>query len=356
MQRFAVNRSWLSWGLWTAGVLLRWETNLWQWQWRWTLPLSAILELAGFILFFLTVRGHRAARTPGTAAAAESRAWMALVIAGSIGFLLSLLANLVVTTQTALHGADPAISHVENQRLLAMFTWAFPVVTIWGFSARWLPVFLGLRKPIAHLLVIALVMNIAAVASALVGTWILATPLFLIAATLSTYALAVLRRGVATPKTVGVHPTFPAFVRIAYGWLLVSGMLSIAAALWDSAGGLWGASRHALTVGFISTMVFAIGQRVLPAFCGMRVLFSPALMFASLVLLNLGCTLRVISESGAYEGYLPSLWPLLPISAVTEMAAVTLFAVNLLLTFWQPSPGRQIQVNSRSLAQGSCAK
>jgi hypothetical protein len=165
-----------------------------------------------------------------------------------------------------------------------------------------------------------------------------------------------LRRGVATPKTVGVHPTFPAFVRIAYGWLLVSGMLSIAAALWDSAGGLWGASRHALTVGFISTMVFAIGQRVLPAFCGMRVLFSPALMFASLVLLNLGCTLRVISESGAYEGYLPSLWPLLPISAVTEMAAVTLFAVNLLLTFWQPSPGRQIQVNSRSLAQGSCAK
>ena len=350
MHRFAVDRSWLSWALWTAGVLLRWETNLWQWQWRWMLPLSATLELAGFILFFLTVRGHRSARTPGPAAASESRAWMALVIAGSIGFLLSLLANLVVTTQAALHGADPAISHVENQRLLAMFTWAFPVVTIWGFSARWLPVFLGLRQPIARLLVIALVVNIAAVAAALAGTWILATSMFLIAATLSTFALAIFRRGVATPKTVGVHPTFPAFVRIAYGWLLVSGMLSIAAALWDGAGGLWGASRHALTVGFISTMVFAIGQRVLPAFCGMRVLFSPALMFASLVLLNAGCTLRVISESGAYEGYVPSLWPLLPISAVTEMAAVTVFAANLLLTFWQPSPGRQIQVNSRSLA------
>jgi hypothetical protein len=133
-----------------------------------------------------------------------------------------------------------------------------------------------------------------------------------------------------------VHPTFPAFVRLAYAWLLISGILSIAAALWDNAGGLWGASRHALTVGFISTMVFGIGQRVLPAFCGMRVLYSAPLMFAGLGLLNTGCALRVIAEIGAYEGYVPSLWPMLPVSAIGEMAAVTVFAANLLLTFRQP--------------------
>jgi hypothetical protein len=80
-------------------------------------------------------------------------------------------------------------------------------------------------------------------------------------------------------------------------------------------------------------MVFAIGQRILPAFCGMRVLFSPALMFAGLAMLTAGCGLRVGSEIGAYEGYLPSLWPLLPVSAVIEMTAVTVFAANLLLTF-----------------------
>jgi hypothetical protein len=39
-----------------------------------------------------------------------------------------------------------------------------------------------------------------------------------------------------------------------------------------------GASRHALTVGFLGTMVFTIGCRVLPAFCGMKILFSPRLM------------------------------------------------------------------------------
>jgi uncharacterized protein involved in response to NO len=59
-------------------------------------------------------------------------------------------------------------------------------------------------------------------------------------------------------------------------------------------------------------------------------------MFTGLALLNAGCILRVISEIGAYEKYVPSLWPLLPISAVAEMVAVTVFAANLLLTFRQP--------------------
>jgi hypothetical protein len=126
------------------------------------------------------------------------------------------------------------------------------------------------------------------------------------------------------------------FVRFAYGWLLIAAGISVAAALWDKAGGLWGASRHSLTVGFMSTMVFSIGQRILPAFCGMRVLYSPRLMFWSLALLNTGCFLRVASEIGAYESYFPSVWPILPVSAIIEMIAVTLFAANLLLTFRQP--------------------
>lgn len=335
-RRFAVNRSWASWGLWTSGVLLRWATNLWGWQWRWMLPFSALLELVGFLIFFVTVRRHRATKAPIAVGVTESRTWMCVVIAGTLGFLLSLAANLAVVVEAAVRGSGPAIPHVANQRLLALFTWAFPVVTIWGFSARWLPVFLGLQNPGSRLLVAALSVNLAAVAAALAGLWIPATVLFLTGAALSATALRVFRRSVRPAKITGVHPTFPAFVRAAYFWLLASAVLSVIAAGWDEAGGLWGASRHALTVGFISTMVFAIGQRVLPAFCGMRVLFSPRLMFASLALLNAGCGLRVISETGAYEGFSPSLWPLLPVSAVIEMAAVTVFAANLVLTFLQP--------------------
>jgi hypothetical protein len=196
---------------------------------------------------------------------------MGLVIAGTVGFLLSLLANALVAVQAAIDGAGPAITHVQNQRLLALFTWAFPVVTIWGFSARWLPVFLGLRNPVPSLLIGGLAINVLAVGLALAGLWLPATALFTAGAAFASAALGIFQPGIRPAKTTGVHSTFPAFVRIAYAWLLISAVLGIAAAVWDQAGGLWGASRHALTVGFISAMVFAIGQRVLPAFCGMRV-------------------------------------------------------------------------------------
>lgn len=340
-QRFAVTRSRISWALWTTGVFLRWATNLWLWHWRWMLPISALLELSAFTVFLVTVSGHRAQGAETRADGGKSRAWMTLVIAGAMGFLISLSANLGVTIQAAVDGSSVAIPHALNQRLLALFTWTFPVLTIWGFSARWLPVFVGLPHTQSRLLLVAFGFNMCAVIGALAGAWIPATRLFGVAAVLSVAALGMFGRSVRPAKTTGVHSTFPAFVRIAYCWLLLSAMLSVLAAVYDRAGGLWGASRHALTVGFISTMVLVIGQRVLPAFCGMRVLFSPLLMFAGLALLNLGCVLRVVSEAGAYEGYLPVLWSLLPISAVCEMTAVSVFAANLMLTFCQ-APAHQM--------------
>ena len=120
--------------------------------------------------------------------------------------------------------------------------------------------------------------------------------------------------------------------------MLIAAATSIWALVSDQAGGIWGASRHALTVGFISTMVFSIGQRVLPAFCGMRILFSPNLMFASLLILNAGCLIRVGSEIAAYESNMASAWNLLPVSAILEMGAVTLFALNLLVTLLSRPP------------------
>ncbi len=333
---FVLGRGWTAWALWTTGVALRWATNLWQWHWRSLLPASAILELCGFLLFFVTVSRHRPEQT-GTAGSGGRPVWILLVIAGSVGFMVSLGANLFATVQSAVTGIGPAIPHIENQFLLALFTWAFPVITIWGFSARWLPVFLGLADPDGRMLLTALaVVDVAAIGTALLGWWIPATIAFVTAAGLASAALHILRPSIRPPKTTGVHHTFPLFVRFAYVWLLVAAAISVAAALWDRAGGLWGASRHSLTVGFMSTMVFSIGQRVLPAFCGMRVLYSPRLMFWSLALLNAGCFLRVGSEIGAYESYFPALWPILPLSAVIEMIAVTLFASNLLLTFHQP--------------------
>src|SRR6185437_12315073 len=83
-------------------------------------------------------------------------------------------------------------------------------------------------------------------------------------------------------------------------------------------------------------MVFAIGQRVLPAFGGARILYSPRLMLASLVALTLGCALRVSAEIPAYEANSKLAWHVLPCSAIIELLAVTLFAANLIATFLRP--------------------
>jgi uncharacterized protein involved in response to NO len=125
-------------------------------------------------------------------------------------------------------------------------------------------------------------------------------------------------------------------VRGAYVWLLVAAALAVGASLLDRNGGITGASRHALTVGFIGTMVFAIAQRLLPAFCGLRVLFSPRLMFYALTLLNVGCLMRVGCEIPAYEKSISFAWQILPLSAIIELTAVILFAINLLMTFVRP--------------------
>jgi hypothetical protein len=177
------------------------------------------------------------------------------------------------------------------------------VPTVWGFNARWLPVFLGLRALRPRFLYAAV--SSAWVASALMlrGLAIPSTALLPVAAIAAIIALRVFETSMQPAKLNGVHRSFPVFIRAAYIWLLIASALSVAAALADQEGGIWGASRHALTVGFLATMVFSIGPKILPAFCGGRVLFSPGLMFASLLLLNVGCTLRVSSEILAYEGY-----------------------------------------------------
>ncbi|HXI40670.1 MAG TPA: NnrS family protein [Bryobacteraceae bacterium] len=338
MQAFAIPRGWYCYGLWTAGITLRWVAGILGWQWRVLLPLSALLELAAFLMFFRTVSRHRAA-APASADASVPRKrepWMWLVMASTLGFLVTLVVNFAATTQVSISNTGPALAHVSDQRLVTLATWGFLVPAVWGFNARWLPVFLGLEQPRPRFLFLALALTWTAILTEFAGslTWFAALLPF--AALAVVFALHIAEPSSRPAKTTGVHPSFPLFVRLAYVWLLVAAALSVRASWSDVNGGIWGASRHALTVGFLSTMVFAIGQRILPAFCGARVLYSPRLMLASLAALNIGCVLRVAAEIPAYEANVQIGWHLLPWSAVIELLAVSLFAANMALTLLQP--------------------
>lgn len=335
---FAVSRGWLCYLLWTSGVAMRWCTGVtdfgWPQLWRYTLPLSAFMEAAAFVTFFLTVSRHRASATRSENPKREP--WMLVVMASTVGFLATVMVNFAVTVSMAIHGVGPAVPFLLDQRMLILPTWGFLVPTVWGFNARWLPIFLGLRPLRAVWLYAGLFAAWAAVGTMLSGFSMLAVLLLPIAAIASIRALGVFERAVQPAKLNGVHRSFPYFVRGAYVWLFAASCLSIFAAVADRQGGIWGASRHALTVGFLATMVFSIGPKILPAFCGARVLFSPRLMLAALALLNIGCLLRVASEILAYERYARWAWSVLPVSAIVELVAVTCFAANMALTLMRP--------------------
>lgn len=263
---------------------------------------------------------------------------MKVVIASTVSFLLVLLMNQAVAIVLSASAERPEIPHWLDQRYLFLAAWGFPVLAVWGFNARWLPVFLGLREPSSRVLLAALTASVCGIGAALLGRFGVATALLLAASAGAATALRVFERSRKPAKTQGVASSFPHFVRGAYVWLLTAAVLAIWADVADTYGGIWGASRHSLTVGFLATMVFAIGQRVLPAFSGMRLLYSTRLMYASLAVLNLGCLLRVSAEIPAYEANFALAWRILPLSAILELTAVILFTTNLAITLVLPPP------------------
>jgi hypothetical protein len=269
----------------------------------------------------------------GSHAKAPMELWMISVLVGTAGLAAAVLFNFVECLNLAIRGMQLSFPHALDQKYLVLLGWGFLVPVVWGFSARWLPTFLGLAKPNVHFFRAALLLDLAGVLCGAAGWPRLATILLALSAAAIGCALHLTERPHARPKVQGIHPSFPFFIRIAYLWLVIAGSMSIWAAFADLHGGIWGASRHALTVGFAATMVFTIGPRILPHFGGVYSIFSKRLMFLSLLLLQSGCTLRVSSEPLAYEGLFPFAWKVLPVSGMLELSGVLLFATNLVLTF-----------------------
>jgi uncharacterized protein involved in response to NO len=332
LKPFALWEGWVCWALWVVGVTARWFSDIYPWHWRILLPLSAALEVIAFLIFFQAMASHR----PSGTAPKPWESWIFVVIAATLGLLASLALNLGASIQLALHASSPAFPHEFDQRYLIVSTWGFLVPMVWGFSSRWLTVFMGLKPLRGSWLLAAAALNTVGVVAGFLERFTAAGILLLGGAVMAVIAIRFFEPAVHAAKTINVHATFPIFIRIAYGWLLIAAVLGIWAARAGAAPGIWGASRHALTVGFIAAMVFSVGQRILPSFCGMHVLWSTKLMLVMLVLLMTGCTLRVTSEILAYQNYAAWAWNVLPVSALIELAAVTLFALNMIITFLRP--------------------
>jgi hypothetical protein len=320
--------------LWTSGVAMRWVANIYAWHWRSLFPISAGFELIVVLLFLAAASRHKLPEsTQGKPPKLRMEPWMVSVLLGTAGLTAAVVFNFVECLNLATHGTLLSFPHALDQKYLVLLGWGFLVPVVWGFSARWLPAFLAIAKPDAQLIRVALCLDLMGVLCGVAGLSKPATILLASSAVAIGLALHLTQRPHGRPKVQGIHPSFPSFIRVAYIWLVIAGSMSIWAAFADQHGGIWGASRHALTVGFAATMVFSIGPRILPHFGGIHSIFSKRLMFLSLLLLQLGCALRVSSEPLAYEGLLPFAWRVLPVSGMLELSGVLLFAANLTLTF-----------------------
>ena len=218
LKPFAIWSAWLTGAMWMTGVLLRWLANVYVWQWRVLLPVSAGFELAAFLIFFRAVSQHK----PQNSGKKRLDTWIFVVIAGTLGLLATLLLNFGAAVRLALRGSSPAFPQAFDQRFLVLAAWGFMVSFVWGFSAKWLPTFLGTQPPINRLLGSAVVVHVIAIGLGLASFFRATTVLILLSSSLAIVALRIFAKPEKTAKIKGIHASFPFFVRSAYVWLLLA--------------------------------------------------------------------------------------------------------------------------------------
>lgn len=293
--------------------------------------LSMALQWAGITLFTgYLLRTVGVPREPSSAFLFAGTAWFWIGATFRVGLAVQAVRSGATTPDAALNGA-----------YLHLMTWGFLVSYVLGYSFRLLPAFVGLPAPKARacwtalgLLIPSALLGVggAVLESAVLG----AASALLAAAGVATalYALRLWSPALSTADPEGRW--LLRFARTAYFWLTAATLILLGLRLAQWAGpvsplhqhAFGGASRHALTVGFISLMIVGVAWRILPIFSGPE-RAHPALIPTVFGFLVAGNTLRVVGQMGA--GLWGGGWyPLMGISGWLETFALVLFALDML--------------------------
>jgi hypothetical protein len=326
---------WAMWAIWSAAVALRWIAGVQSTVHPNSFRASAGCELlVAALLLWQCSAPPRSQRQP--------RLWVAPVFTGFAGLLAALAWQLWLTLRPF---TAPALPAAEDRTLISLAIWMFAYPMVLGYSIKFFPGLLGTAAADAGALRVALLLLAPAAAGFVLGWNVFAAAATTWSVALAWCCLRLFEATAGKPKLTGVYARYPQFSRMAYLWVGVASLLGFGVAR----PGMLGASRHAFTVGFLATLIFSIGPRILPSFLNSRELWSPRLMRWSLLLITAGCTLRVICEPLAYGGIFEPAWKILPVSALAELTAVVLFGMNLAMSLATPVPswfGRK-QVNDR---------
>jgi hypothetical protein len=291
----------------------------------------------------------------------------------SDGYLLCALGWFVAQAVYEAVYLNATLAAASREQLLTLVaTWqgplreiqihGFALLMILGVSQRLLPSFYGFPAIGRRVSLLALVAVNAAIVGEVAGLLLMRTAghawaglwyssVLLLAGVVGTLAwkLGVFGRARSADRSLK-------FVRAAYAWLLVSlTMLVLLPAYqfallpWLAPSGeaarigfshaYYGAIRHAITVGFISLMIVGVAARVVP-FLNRFDIHELTALWAPFVLLNLGCALRVVTQT--LTDFTPAAFPVAGISGLFEVTGLAIWGTHLWSLMRERAPARAI--------------
>ncbi len=304
----------------------------------WLGPLSGAALVLGAGLFLAFLLGQLARKLRTT--------WGRLITAAGVWMIVWAGTTLWLRWRTA--GAGPgAYGEPMRQLLMELAIFGFALNAIYGFGLRLLSGIVGSGTPRGgaveatfwlHNSGVLLMVLARLTGAASLGPWGVA------ALALAAFSYAFGMRGFVPVRGTVPRPEvgpglLRRYVQLAFLWLLAGFVLLLLGDLYEATHGLvpphpyLGAIRHGLTVGFMTTLILGVGQRLLPVL-GHTLLPWPRLVLPTFLLIGFGNLLRVLAELATLVS--PPAFAIMPWSAVLELAALLLFTANALRTLWPP--------------------
>lgn len=286
--------------------------------------------------------------------------WARAVLAS--GFWLAVWAAEMVYLRWLAGAAGPA-AYTDPQRLLLieLAVFGFSMNAIYGFGQMLLPGLLRLGTTRDWAIAISYWAHNAGTVVVCLGTalgWskaVIAGGCGLLAAGAILFVVGnrgFIGRRRGSLRAEHGHPLLDVYPPLAFFWLATSLLLMAGSFIYEATTGTllphayMGAVRHALTVGFMTTLIMGVGQRLLPVF-DHKVLAMPSLILPILVLIATGNLFRVASELATMVT--PAAFRVMPYSAVFEWLALVLFTISCVATMYGADPLlKQGRVSKRS--------
>jgi len=309
---------------------------------------GCFLEVAAVVTFLIVV-----VKTVLSAEKQELETYETFLFSGYLWFLIVTVAHAGIVL-FMLHTDQTVLPQAAIYPLRHIQTMGFITLVIFGVVSRTLPAFLGLKTPNPKMNLIIMFMLNASVLTRAVSQplmtyyadvnlpfyYVFNTLYFtsgcveLLSILLFLYNLNILTKPEVDFSGMEIEKSYEKFIWAGIAWLLFAEIGMMVFTVQESFTGvpvshaLIGSYRHAVTVGFITMMIFGFASRIIPISQGIK-LHSYSLLFFTFILINVGSVLRVVFQPLAvHTGSVPA-YLVMGISGFVESGAILLFGINI---------------------------